>query len=175
MSDGLQSVINIVSEIAHRCIELNGFLGEEAVRKTPGVVLIDEMDLYLPPHWQKHILQDFQRAFPMIQFIVSTHSPFIIQSLQANQLISFDDDVITSGEPFRESIEEVAETRMGMRNELRAKRYKDMLKLAEEYYRLIKNHEEIDPAIKLKLDEMEEEYSDDPAYVALLKAERNSQ
>lgn len=175
MSDGLQSVINIVSEIAHRCIELNGFLGEQAIKKTPGVVMIDEVDLYLHPHWQKHILQDFQRAFPMIQFIVSTHSPFIIQSLQANQLISFDDDVITSGEPFRESIEEVAETRMGMRNELRAKRYKDMLKLAEEYYRLIKNHEEIDPAIKQQLDEMEEEYSDDPAYVALLKAERNSQ
>ena len=175
MSDGLQSVINIVSEIVHRCIELNGFLGEQAIKKTPGVVMIDEMDLYLHPHWQKHILQDFQRAFPMIQFIVSTHSPFIIQSLQANQLISFDDDVITSGEPFRESIEEVAETRMGMRNELRAKRYKDMLKLAEEYYRLIKNHEEIDPAIKQQLDEMEEEYSDDPAYVALLKAERNSQ
>ena len=174
MSDGLQSVINIVSEIAHRCIELNGFMGEDAIKKTPGVVMIDEMDLYLHPHWQKHILQDFQNAFPRIQFIVSTHSPFIIQSLRANQLISFDDDVITSGEPFRESIEEVAETRMGMKDELRAKRYKDMLRLAEEYYQLIKNNEDVDPALKAKLDEMEAEYSDDPAYVALLQAERKS-
>ena len=174
MSDGLQSVINIVSEIAHRCIELNGFLGEEAVRKTPGVVMIDEMDLYLHPHWQKHILQDFQNSFPQIQFIVSTHSPFIVQSLKANQLISFDEGVNTSGEPCKESIEDVAETRMGMKQDLRAKRYMDMLDLASQYYELIKNDEEVDPELKARLDEMEAEYSDDPAYVALLRAERKS-
>lgn len=175
MSDGLQSVINIVSEIAHRCIELNGFLGIKAVKKTPGVVMIDEMDLYLHPHWQKHILQDFQRAFPQIQFIVSTHSPFIVQSLEENQLISFDDDVITSGEPFKESIEEIAETRMGMKDELRSKRYEEMVRLAEEYYQLIKKGERVDPMLKAKLDKLEEEFSSDPAYVALLRAERNSQ
>lgn len=90
MSDGLQSMINIVAEIAHHCIELNGCLGRNAVKKTPGVVMIDEIDLYLHPHWQKHVLQDLAQAFPMIQFIVSTHSPFIVQSLQKNQLISFD-------------------------------------------------------------------------------------
>ena len=175
MSDGLQSVINIVSEIAHRCIELNGFLKENAIKRTPGVVLIDEMDLYLHPHWQKHVLQDFQNAFPRIQFIVSTHSPFIVQSLEENQLISFDDDVITSGEPFKESIEEIAETRMGMKDELRSKRYKEMVRLAEEYYQLIKRGERVDPMLKAQLDELEEEFSSDPAYVALLRAERNSQ
>ena len=175
MSDGLQSVINIVSEIAHRCIELNGFLGMKAVKKTPGVVMIDEMDLYLHPHWQKHILQDFQRAFPQIQFIVSTHSPFIVQSLEENQLISFDDDVITSGEPFKESIEEIAETRMGMKDELRSNRYEEMVRLAEEYYQLIKKGERVDPMLEAKLDKLEEEFSSDPAYVALLRAERNSQ
>ena len=67
MSDGLQSMINIVAEIAHRCIELNGCLGRNAVKKTPGVVMIDEIDLYLHPHWQKHVLQDLTQAFPMIQ------------------------------------------------------------------------------------------------------------
>ena len=93
MSDGLQSMINIVSEIAHRCIELNGIFGVDAVKLTPGVVMIDEIDLYLHPHWQKHVLQDLCNAFPNIQFIVSTHSPFIVQSLEKNQLISFDNDV----------------------------------------------------------------------------------
>ncbi len=47
MSDGLKAMINIVSEIAHRCIELNGFLGTDTIKKTPGVVVIDEIDLYL--------------------------------------------------------------------------------------------------------------------------------
>lgn len=41
MSDGLQSMINIVAEIAHRCIELNGCLGRNAVKKTPGVVMMN--------------------------------------------------------------------------------------------------------------------------------------
>jgi predicted ATP-binding protein involved in virulence len=79
-----------VAEIAHRCIELNGFLGEKAVRMTPGLVMIDELDLYLHPRWQKHILEDLQRAFPLIQFIVSSHSPFIIQSVRSRNLITLD-------------------------------------------------------------------------------------
>ena len=171
MSDGLQSVINIVSEIAHRCVELNGFLCEEAIRKTPGVVMIDEMDLYLHPHWQKHILQDFQNAFPRIQFIVSTHSPFIIQSLKANQLISFDEGVNVSGEPYKESIEDIAETRMGMKQDLRAKRYEEMVSRAEQYYNLVLAHRAEDAEkIKAELDALELEYSDDPAYVAFLKS-----
>lgn len=171
MSDGLQSVINIVSEIAHRCIELNGFLGEDAVRKTPGVVMIDEMDLYLHPHWQKHILSDFRKAFPRIQFVVSTHSPFIIQSLQANQLISFDNGVNVYGEPFKESIEDIAETRMGMKQDLRAKRYEEMVNKAEQYYNLVLAHRAEDAEkIKAELDALELEYSDDPAYVAFIKS-----
>lgn len=175
MSDGLQSVINIVSEIAHRCIELNGFLGLKAVKKTPGVVMIDEMDLYLHPHWQKHILQDFQRAFPRIQFIVSTHSPFIVQSLQANQLISFDEGVNVEGEPYKESIEDIAETRMGMKQELRAKRYNEMVEKAEQYYNLVLAHRDEEAAkVKEELDKLESEYSDDPAYVAFLKSVSNA-
>lgn len=176
MSDGLQSMINIVSEIAHRCVELNGFLGKDAIKKTPGVVIIDELDLYLHPHWQRHILRDLMNAFPEVQFIVSTHSPFIVQSLQENQLISFDDDVITTGEPYKESVEDIAELRMGMHQELRAKRYMEMLQKAERYYELIKN-KDYDRASEMKeeLDAIESEYSDDPAYVALLRAERKSQ
>lgn len=175
MSDGLQSMINIVSEIAHRCIELNGFLGEDAVKKTPGVIMIDELDLYLHPHWQRHILADLMAAFPEIQFIVSTHSPFIIQSLKQNQLVSFDEGVDVSGEPFKDSIEDIAESRMGMQQELRAKRYQEMLKKAEQYYMLVKSGQyQQAEQVKDELDAIEAEYSDDPAYVALLRSERKS-
>ncbi len=134
MSDGLQSMINIVSEIAHRCIELNGYLGKEAVVKTPGIVLIDEVDLYLHPHWQKHILQDLTKAFPKIQFIVSTHSPFIVQSLQEGQLISFDNNAITTGEPFREGLEDITSSRMGLEQDIRSKRFNEMVEVASKLY-----------------------------------------
>ena len=171
MSDGLQSMINIVSEIAHRCIELNGFLGVDAVKMTPGVVMIDEIDLYLHPHWQKHVLQDLTRAFPMIQFIVSTHSPFIVQSLQEGQLVSFDDDVLTTGEPFRESLEDITSERMGLKQDIRSKRFNEMVATASRLFEAADNGSADKEKIKSQLDELEAEFSDDPAYLALIKTE----
>lgn len=171
MSDGLQSMINIVSEIAHRCIELNGFLGPDAVRMTPGVVMIDEIDLYLHPHWQKHVLQDLTKAFPMIQFIVSTHSPFIVQSLQEGQLVSFDDDVLTVGEPFREGLEDIASERMGLRQDIRSRRFNEMVDAASHLFEAMDNGSADKDRLKARLDEIEAEFSDDPAYLALIRTE----
>lgn len=170
MSDGLQSMINIVAEIAHRCIELNGCLGKNAIKNTPGVVMIDEIDLYLHPHWQKHVLQDLCNAFPMIQFIVSTHSPFIVQSLQKDQLISFDDDVLTDGEPYRESLEDITSDRMGLKQDIRSQRFQEMQDVAKDYYQSIQNGEE-DAKLLDKLRNIEANFSDNPAYVALLQSE----
>lgn len=173
MSDGLQSMINIVAEIAHRCIELNGCLGRNAVKKTPGVVMIDEIDLYLHPHWQKHVLQDLAQAFPMIQFIVSTHSPFIVQSLQKNQLISFDENVMIEGEPYRESLEDITADRMGLEQNIRSKRFQEMQEIAKNYFKSIQNGEE-DKKLLEKLREIEATFSDNPAYLALLQSEYNT-
>ena len=171
MSDGLQSMINIVSEIAHRCIELNGCLGHNAVKMTPGVVMIDEIDLYLHPHWQKHVLQDLTKAFPMIQFIVSTHSPFIVQSLQEGQLVSFDDNVLTSGEPFREGLEDITSERMGLQQDIRSKRFNEMVDVATRLFEAADNGSVNKDELKAKLDEIEAEFSDDPAYLALIRTE----
>lgn len=175
MSDGLQSMINIVSEIAHRCIELNGFLGENAVSKTPGVVMIDEVDLYLHPHWQRHVLKDLHKAFPKIQFIVSTHSPFIVQSLDANgRLISFDDDVLNGGEPFREGLEDIAQNRMGLKQEIRSKKFEEMERAAEDFFDALDNNRDNVNVLKGNLDRLEAEFSDDPAYMALIRSEFKS-
>jgi predicted ATP-binding protein involved in virulence len=171
MSDGLQSMINIVSEIAHRCIELNGFLGSNAVKMTPGVIMIDEIDLYLHPHWQKHVLQDLTKAFPMIQFIVSTHSPFIVQSLQEGQLISFDDNVLTTGEPFRESLEDITSERMGLQQDIRSKRFNEMVDTAMRLFEAADNGNKNKEELKNQLIEIESEYSWDPAYLALIRTE----
>jgi len=171
MSDGLQSMINIVSEIAYRCIQLNGFLGKEAINKTPGIVLIDEIDLYLHPHWQKHVLQDLMKAFPMIQFIVSTHSPFIVQSLQKDQLLSFDEDVLTSGEPFREGLEDIASERLGLKQDIRSKRFNEMVETAEDLFKAVDNNSADKDELKAKLDRIEAEFSDDPAYLATIRME----
>lgn len=171
MSDGLQSMINIVSEIAHRCIELNGCLGKDAIRKTPGVILIDEVDVFLHPRWQKHVLRDLMNAFPMIQFIVTTHSPFIVQSLKDGQLISFDKDVRTEGEPFREGLEDITSERMGLKQDIRSQRFNEMVETAKQLFEAVDNDAENKKEIKAKLDQIEADFSDDPAYVAAIKLE----
>lgn len=90
LSDGYRNVIKIILDIATRMCILNPYLKEEALKKTPGVVLIDEVDLSLHPTWQKRIMRILKEQFPKIQFICATHSPFIIQSLEEGELITLD-------------------------------------------------------------------------------------
>lgn len=84
LSGGYKAVLSVTADIAKRLSmahpdSLNP-LEEEAV------ILIDELDLHLHPKWQKEIVDDLKRTFPKCQFIISTHSPFIIQSLAAEEL-----------------------------------------------------------------------------------------
>jgi predicted ATP-binding protein involved in virulence len=90
LSDGYRNLIGMAADIAYRCIQLNPHLLERAVVDTPGIVLIDELDLHLHPNWQKSIVADLKAAFPKIQFVATTHSPFIVQSLRADELINLD-------------------------------------------------------------------------------------
>jgi predicted ATP-binding protein involved in virulence len=52
LSDGFRNLIGLAADLAYRCIQLNPHLGLEAVKETPGMVLIDELDLHLHPNWQ---------------------------------------------------------------------------------------------------------------------------
>lgn len=83
LSDGFRSVIGMVADLAYRMVRLNSFLGEKAVLETPGIVLIDEVDMHLHPLWQQTILVDLRKAFPKLQFIVTTHSPQVLSSVHA--------------------------------------------------------------------------------------------
>ena len=90
LSDGYRNVIKIILDIATRMCILNPYLKGDALKKTPGVVLIDEVDLSLHPTWQKRIIRILKEQFPRIQFICATHSPFIIQSLEDGELVTLD-------------------------------------------------------------------------------------
>lgn len=174
LSDGFKSMINLVAEISHRCIELNGFLGEESIIKTPGVVLVDEIDLYLHPKWQRHVLADLKKAFPLIQFVVTTHSPFIVQSAPKDGLIALDNELLEENNQMA-SLEDVAIKFMGMSEDTRrSEKYNEMVKLATEYFNIVKSGGELTTEQENRLTQIETDNSDDPAYVALLKAERNT-
>lgn len=114
LSGGYKAVLSVVADIAKRMSIANpnsvNPLAEEAV------ILIDELDLHLHPKWQKTIVEDLKRTFPNCQFIISTHSPFIIQSLSAEELfdISTMQYATESGSYNGWSIDAIQEQKMGV-------------------------------------------------------------
>jgi predicted ATP-binding protein involved in virulence len=81
LSDGIRSMFALVADIAFRMVKLNPNLGPYAAKETPGIVLIDEVDMHLHPEWQQWVLQSLQTAFPKVQFIVATHSPQVLSTV----------------------------------------------------------------------------------------------
>lgn len=84
LSDGLRNAIAMVADLAFRAYKLNPHLGAKAAQETPGVALIDEVDMFLHPSWQQTILGSLRKAFPNLQLIVSTHSPQVLTSVDAS-------------------------------------------------------------------------------------------
>lgn len=87
LSDGYKNTIGIIADIAYRMAVLNPQLLDSVLEDTPGIILIDEIDLHLHPRWQQRILHDLQTLFPKVQFIVSTHAPSVINSVKAENLL----------------------------------------------------------------------------------------
>lgn len=87
LSDGQKAVIGLVADIARRMCLLNPQLGPEVTLKTDGVVLIDELDVHLHPHWQRILTNGLKKAFPAVQFIVASHSPQVLGELSPDEII----------------------------------------------------------------------------------------
>lgn len=83
-------MISLVADIFFRMAKLNPLLKQTLLLETPGVVLIDELDLHLHPKWQRQVVGDLKKIFPKVQFVATTHSPFIIQSLDEGELMTLD-------------------------------------------------------------------------------------
>ena len=101
MSDGARSVISMAADIAYRMARLNPDMGEEVTLKTSGVILIDEVDMHLHPSWQQTVVNDLVKAFPKVQFIVTTHSPQVLTSVPAEciRILHWDNDLVDIEEP----------------------------------------------------------------------------
>jgi predicted ATP-binding protein involved in virulence len=175
LSDGYRNIAALAADLAIKAVMLNPQLAEKALEFTPGVVLIDELDLHLHPIWQRKVIEAFRTTFPKIQFICTTHSPFLIQSLRSGEEL-----IVLDGQPTamvnNMSIEEIAEGLMGVTHAEVAQRYSGMKKVATRYLESLENSEKI-PAEKLKdfteqLSRSIAPYADNPAFQAFLEMKR---
>lgn len=86
LSDGARAVISLVADLALRCVRLNPHLGELAPLTSRGVVMIDEVDLHLHPAWQQRIVGSLREAFPKVQFVLTTHSPQVLSTVERKNI-----------------------------------------------------------------------------------------
>ena len=86
LSDGQRTLAALVADIARRICLLNPQLGDQVLEKTPGVVVIDELDMHLHPTWQRRISGLLMDTFPSVQFFAASHSPQIIGELEPEHI-----------------------------------------------------------------------------------------
>ena len=176
LSDGERSLLAMMMDLCRRLSLANPELNDPL--QGAGVVLIDEIELHLHPKWQREIVEKLRRTFPRIQFVLTTHSPFLIQSLRDGELIRLDQEDADFAEYSDRSIEDITENVMGVPTPQKSQRYLDMIDAAEKYFRLLQEGVNTDEAqlakLKSKLDELSEPFSDDPAFQALLRVERTA-
>ena len=91
LSDGLKITISMVADIAYRMAVLNPQLLNNILEETPGIVLIDEVDMHLHPAWQKRIVEDLHYIFPKVQFIMTTHSPSVLANVKHEHILLLED------------------------------------------------------------------------------------
>lgn len=79
LSDGYKTLLGLVIDLSMRMGLANPHLKDPL--SAEAVVMIDEVDLHLHPSWQQRVLADLLRTFSNTQFILTTHSPFVVEAL----------------------------------------------------------------------------------------------
>lgn len=93
MSDGYRTmaalVLDLIRQIhaAFGTVRTRPLTGRGIALTAPGVVLIDEVETHLHLTWQRQVGPWMRQHFPNIQFIVTTHSPYVCQAADPDGLI----------------------------------------------------------------------------------------
>ena len=159
LSDGIRTMIGLVADIAHRAVLLNPQLDEKAAAETPGIVLIDEVDMHLHPAWQQMVLPALQQAFPLVQFIVTTHSPQVITTVPQECIRIFKEGGVYSASPGTDGAE--AQRILEDVFQVSPRPKTSMADALDEYLRLVNNRQWASPrALELRqqLDEWSQGY-----------------
>lgn len=186
LSAGQQTMLALVADIAIKAVTQNNYLvppeelGAEdeplprVLAQTPGIVLIDEIDVHLHPQWQRRVIEDLRTTFPKIQFVATTHSPFIVQSLRTEELRNLHGQAIP--ELGNIGVEDIARGLMNVPRPDVSLHCDNMVQVAKDYLLQL---EEADKTPQEKLSEFEDAlakqiapFADNPAFQAYLELKR---
>ncbi len=103
LSDGYKTMLGLILDVSSRMAMANPEHANPL--ESEAILIIDEIDLHLHPSWQQRVIGDLMRTFPNAQFLFTTHSPYVIESVN-NHLkrekisnLAIDDQAIAHIEP----------------------------------------------------------------------------
>ena len=186
LSAGQRMMVALIADIAIKAIAQNAYLVmqdsslsddellPEVLQRTPGLVLIDEIDAHLHPNWQRQVVDDLKRTFPSIQFVCTSHSPFIIQSLETGELRSLEPGGAALAEYSGRSIEDIAEDIQRVEAPQLSRESVNLNRASEQYFKLLQEWQGGEKSYELKEAEanyrrVAERYSANPGLSAILK------
>lgn len=81
LPDGVKSVMGWIGDLALRIDQIE-WASKMSAFHQPIILFLDEVDIHLHPKWQRRILPAIQKLLPNAQVFVSTHSPFVVGSVE---------------------------------------------------------------------------------------------
>ncbi len=134
---GYQSMLSWVIDLCKRMFEK--YPDSDNPLQESAVVLIDEIDLHLHPKWQRDIIAIISNVFKNVQFIVTTHSPLVIQSMNEVNLYVLrrqGEKLIAEHSPITNfsgwTVEEILRETMKMDDDVYSDIYQNYFKLFDE-------------------------------------------
>ncbi len=134
LGSGYQSLVTWVVDYAKRLFDR--YPDSDNPLAEPGIVLVDEIDLHLHPDWQRKIVSFLRGKFPKTQFIVTAHSPLVVQSAENINvaILNYDEDkkeVAISQPPITNyqgwTVEEILSELMGMGDKVMSDKYLELI------------------------------------------------
>lgn len=103
LSDGVRTTVGWLADFMMRQDQAEAANGTKTTGE--GILLLDEIDIYLHPRWQRTLLPAMRRALPNVQIVASSHSPFVISSCKDAriQVLTLDDRGIAQASPPQEA------------------------------------------------------------------------
>lgn len=93
LSDGEKCLFAMVGDLARRLAIANPDSADPLSGQ--GVVLIDEIELHLHPKWQQCVIPRLMSSFPNLQFLITTHSPQVVSSVEKECLYAVSNGMVT--------------------------------------------------------------------------------
>jgi predicted ATP-binding protein involved in virulence len=99
LSDGFKAFVGWVWDMLYQMALV--WEHDKPLTEMPGVVIVDEIDLFMHPEWQRTVVQSVAETFPNLQFLFSTHSPLVAGTLEAPHIFVVEDGTV---QQYRENL-----------------------------------------------------------------------